>query len=103
MMMALAGALRIRSAASDMNIDQDKGLAHCRYIRLLASEIWTKENSGPSGKTMSWTEAIKHAMALHVKKLQHSRMTIKKLALPPAPPIIPPSRNIPTGYSGHGW
>lgn len=103
MMMALAGALRTIWVGNNMHSDQDKGIAHCLYIRRLAMEIWTKENSRPSGKRIGFEEAIKHALELHVKKLIQNNMTIKK----PIPPILPKS-NLPKGmmpikYCEHGW
>jgi hypothetical protein len=66
--------------------DQDKGLAHCHYIRQLAMEIWTRENA--SGKKIGFEEAIKRALELHVKKLIGGQMvttTIKKSVLPNSP------------------
>jgi len=75
-----------------MNVqDQDKGLAHCHYIRQLANEIWMKENSRPAGRKMSWDEAVKHALELHVKKLTNNK------------PKIMPVKAISSGYDGWGW
>ena len=86
-----------------MQPDQDKGLAHCHYIRQLAMELWTRENSGPAGKTISWEESIKRALNLHIKKLQHmDKITIKKPSPPVPPKLNPPRGNIPPGYCGWG-
>ena len=64
--------------------DQDKGIAHCFYIKLLATEVWMKENSNPSGHKISWEDAIKFALEFHVKKLMKSKTvtTIKNSVLP---------------------
>lgn len=50
---------------------QDKGKAHCHYIRQLAQEIWFKENEGVVYTARSsWDDCMKKALALHVKKLK---------------------------------
>jgi len=49
---------------------QDKGKAHCYYIRQLAQEIWLKENGNRISNKITWQECLKKALALHVRKLK---------------------------------
>ena len=71
----LVGAEKINKENQNQNI----GFAHCHYIRELAREIWTKENSNPSGNRIEWRDCLKRALDLHVKKLKiNSNTTINK-------------------------
>lgn len=94
--MVLAGALRTIWAESKMKqpLDQDTGIAHCHYIRQLAWEIWMKENINLTGKRTDWKDAIRAALALHVKKLRTKNIRITK---------ITPVKPITAGYCGWGW
>ena len=51
--------------------EQDKGLAHCHYIRQLAHEIWMKEHaeSVQFRSKIKFNECIRRALLLHRKKL----------------------------------
>jgi len=77
--------------------DQDKGLAHCHYIRQLAHEIWLKENERPAGAKVKWNECIRRALMLHRKKLinnQVDRIMPPAVDNPRITKIIPPRRRI---------
>ena len=88
----ILGGMKIASVENKMNVqDQDKGLKHCHYIRQLANEIWLKDNAGHAVKKITWNEAIKLALELHVKKLRSTK------------PKIVPVKPLTTGYNGWGW
>ncbi len=100
-----AGVMRIIKAENKVILppiqDQDKGRAHIHYIRQLAQEIWIKDNASASGKGMSWEDAIRAALNLHVKKLINKRV---KTITTPKPPTIP--ARVPAAqqeYSNWGW
>lgn len=59
--------------------EQDKGLAHCHYIRQLAHEIWMKENAEfvelrRAGTRIKFDECIRRALLLHRKKLMKNQV-----------------------------
>lgn len=78
--------------------EQDKGLAHCHYIRQLANEIWMKENERPGGINVKFEECISRALMLHCRKLINNRVAKLVPAAPVNNPritkIIPPARQI---------
>lgn len=78
--------------------DQDKGLAHCHYIRQLAHEIWLKENERPGGIVkVKFDECIRRALLLHRKKLMKNQVDRIMATAPKTPPgatPMPPVRRI---------
>lgn len=63
------GANIDHSESNVITIKQNKGKAHCRYIKQLAQDIWLKENNQPDNR-LSWNDCIKKAMLFHVKELE---------------------------------
>lgn len=77
--------------------EQDKGLAHCHYIRQLANEIFLKEINREGGKKVTFEDCIRQALLLHRKKLINNRINRVLSPLTPKPTIktvVPPNRRL---------